>query len=607
MEKKTAVKADTDKKTNIAMKEISVEEGKLIMSMVATLDHYYPGVRAPRLELIFENGQDDRRMLVPQNSFEPDPTGKTGRVYAHYIFDLENVFWNCVWNKCRIRFELDYDGTLYQDVPIKVEYLDPLQKEFLIPGESWIEIRMEEPVDNSPEYQPNRLQTVLAVILRFMNMLLGLAFLPWYVIDVLGIMYLGTERKDPVLEKEGGFFHRLVHYVGWRYFSFCRNTRGMTGLKRDFLKLSYQLFSAFNTKKKGILFLSDRRDDMTGNFEFIYPYLEKESDRHVRTWLHAGTLQEISFGQLFDLAVKAAKARVIVVDDFTPFLQIMGICTKTDIVQLWHACGAFKTFGFSRLGKKGGPKQNSKTHRDYSYCFVSAQHIAKYYAEGFGLSEKKVLPYGVPRTDMFFDEDLKQKIRKSIYDAHPGLKGKKVILFAPTFRGNGKISAFYDEKRFDPNQIARDLPEEYVIIIKHHPFVEMTYNIKPEYRERVYDFSAESEINELLFITDILITDYSSVIYEASLLNIPMLFYAYDLESYIASRDFYSGFEKFVPGKIVRNRKALVKAILEEDFEHEKVEVFCRDNFDIRDGKASQRVGHFISQLADGRNKHEIR
>ena len=127
----------------------------------------------------------------------------------------------------------------------------------------------------------------------------------------------------------------------------------------------------------------------------------------------------------------------------------------------------------------------------------------------------------------------------------------------------------------------------------------MTYNIKPEYRDRVYDFSAESEINELLFVTDILITDYSSVIYEASLLGIPMLFYAYDLESYVASRDFYSGFEKFVPGKIVRNRKALTKAILEEDFEQEKVDIFCRQNFDIRDGKASKRVGDFIAQLVE--------
>jgi CDP-ribitol ribitolphosphotransferase len=94
-----------------------------------------------------------------------------------------------------------------------------------------------------------------------------------------------------------------------------------------------------------------------------------------------------------------------------------------------------------------------------------------------------------------------------------------------------------------------------------------------------------------------LITDYSSVIYEASLLNIPMLFYAYDLENYVATRDFYSGYDHFVPGKIVRTQDELLTSIKEEDFSHEKVEEFCRHNFDIRDGKAAERIAGFIGEL----------
>ena len=140
------------------------------------------------------------------------------------------------------------------------------------------------------------------------------------------------------------------------------------------------------------------------------------------------------------------------------------------------------------------------------------------------------------------------------------------------------------------------LPDDYVLIIKHHPFVRLKYKIPERYQNRIFDYSGESEINDLLFITDLLITDYSSVIYEASLLNIPMVFYAYDLENYIATRDFYSGYEHFVPGKIVRSQEELESAIIEGDYKAELVEAFCHRNFDIRDGQASRRIADFIKE-----------
>ena len=174
-------------------------------------------------------------------------------------------------------------------------------------------------------------------------------------------------------------------------------------------------------------------------------------------------------------------------------------------------------------------------------------------------------------------------------------------MFAPTFRGTIKDTAYYDMDKFDPNKVIASLPEEYVLIIKHHPFVtqkKFKHKIAKKYKKRIFDFSAESEINDLLFITDLLITDYSSVIYEASLLNIPMIFYAYDLEDYISDRDFYFEYEITVPGKIVFTQEELVQSILDQDFEHEKVEEFCRKNFDLRDGKASKRIADFILEKA---------
>ncbi|MBR5046925.1 MAG: CDP-glycerol glycerophosphotransferase family protein, partial [Eubacterium sp.] len=329
-----------------------------------------------------------------------------------------------------------------------------------------------------------------------------------------------------------------------------------------------------------------------------YEHLKKEKGIPFHFWLHPEEIRDAGIPMLLDMARKLGKSKVVVTDDYVPYFQELQLNRKTKLVQLWHACGAFKTFGFSRTGKPAGPRQNSNQHRNYDYAFVFSKYIAKYYAEGFGLAQEKIVPYGVPRTDIFWDEKVKEKIRAGLYDSYPELKGKKVILFAPTFRGNGKNSAFYEKKRFDPNRFIKALPEDYILLIKHHPFVKLEYKIKEANASRVFDFSDKSEINHLLFITDVMITDYSSVVYEASILDIPMLLYAYDLENYISSRDFYTEYKNFVPGKIVRTQEELVESILNHDYHQELVKAFCQKNFDIQDGQASRRVADFILKIA---------
>lgn len=576
------------------IKEISLEGNELTLSLAVECEHYRPGIHAPRIELVFDNGQDSRRMILPNNAFDADQSGKHGIAYATYTYSLNNVFWNCKWQKCQLSIDIEYDGETYKKVPMEVEFENPAMQRVLQFHDNYYEICLKKPVDAILPKTPNFLQTILAVFLRLINGVLGIILLPWFCIDILGLMFLGTERQDNKLE--GNTIKKYITYVAWRYFTFNRNTRGRVGFKQDTYKLAYQMFNALHPKKKGILFLSTRRNDLTGNFEYIYQYLKEDPNVKIRFWLHPEDFKKSSMLHLFSLAWKAATVKVIVVDDYVPHLDTMQISGKTKVIQLWHACGAFKTFGFSRIGKKGGPLQEGITHRGYSYAFVSSKNIAKYYAEGFGISEDKVLSYGVPRTDMFFDEKVKNEICNRLFTQYPKLQGKKVVLFAPTFRGNGKISAYYEQERFEPNQFVESLPEDYVLLIKHHPFVSLKYEIEEKNADRIFDFSGESEINELLFVTDVLVTDYSSVIYEASLLNIPMLFYAYDLENYIASRDFYSGYEKFVPGKIIRTQEELCQAILKGDFEHEKVQRFCEENFDIRDGKASERVAGFIRE-----------
>ena len=349
-------------------------------------------------------------------------------------------------------------------------------------------------------------------------------------------------------------------------------------------------------KKNRIVFISNRREAISGNYEYIYDKLIDNKKLDIRTVFDTteGYLTCFKYGYYM------ATAKVLLVDDYIELIYKLPRREDNYLIQVWHACGAFKTFGFSRLGRPGGQKQKNNAHRNYDFCTVSSSEICKYYAEGFGLSLEKVVPTGVPRTDVFFSKEYKEKARSEIYSKYPELKDKKVILFAPTFRGNGKKTGFYPENRFDFIKLYEHFKGEYVIIIKHHPFVNNRVEIPAEYEGKIIDMSENEELNELLFITDILITDYSSVVFEASLLDIPMLFYSFDLQNYIATRGFYYEYDSFVPGKIVYNMDSLIEAIDKKDFESEKIDAFKHKFFDELDGKAGKRVADLVAVICAG-------
>ena len=118
--------------------------------------------------------------------------------------------------------------------------------------------------------------------------------------------------------------------------------------------------------------------------------------------------------------------------------------------------------------------------------------------------------------------------------------------------------------------------------------------IPKKYKDRIIDLSEDSELNDLLFVTDVIITDYSSLVFEASLLYIPMVFYVFDLEKYINERDFYFDFKLYAPGKIVYSLEQLISAISTNDFCTERIKPFADMFFDYRDGKSTERVVKLI-------------
>ena len=204
----------------------------------------------------------------------------------------------------------------------------------------------------------------------------------------------------------------------------------------------------------------------------------------------------------------------------------------------------------------------------------------------------KFYPVGIPRTDIFFDEDYKKKTCERVYAEFPGAKeAKRVILYAPTFRGNSAVDAHFPMEKLDFEEWGELCKRtDSYLIVKMHPFVQEKINIPEKYRDCIADAAQYREVNDILFITDLLITDYSSIIYEFSLLRRPMLFYAFDQIMYVSTRDFYEPYEDIVPGRIIKRFDQLMEALEKEEYDTDKIEWFIKKNFAYTDGKSTDRV-----------------
>lgn len=365
----------------------------------------------------------------------------------------------------------------------------------------------------------------------------------------------------------------------------------LKAFKRRFFKLFYMGFSMLPINKNKVTFASDSRSEINGNFFFVYEELYKQNlNLDIKMIFNERINNRKSLLDLLRMAFQFATSKIILLDDFYPLIYPLKIRENADLIQVWHAAGAFKTFGYSRIGRPGGPSPHSRNHRNYTKVVVSSEGVRKHYAEGFGVSIDNVYATGVPRADIFFDNDYKSYVRKTLQTKYPFLKDKKVILFAPTFRGNGQASAYYPFEILNLKKLYEELHEEYVFLFKIHPFVNNEFHIPYAYADFFYDFSHYREINDLLLVTDILITDYSSVCFEFALLNKPMLFFAFDVDQYIEERDFYYDFFDFIPGPLLKTTSEIVDTIKNKDFELEKIKPFVDYFFDDTLGKASENV-----------------
>src|SRR5690625_4838579 len=284
-----------------------------------------------------------------------------------------------------------------------------------------------------------------------------------------------------------------------------------------------------------------------------------------------------------------ATSKTVFVDNYYGFLAVTAFRSNTTCVQLWHAAGAIKQFGLRDLSIENRSakayKRFKQVYQRFDHVVVGSEKMATIFKEGFGISDQQILRTGVPRTDFFFDALSKEEVGNTLEILFPIIHEKRVILYAPTYRDN---ELNVSNMKLDIENMYSQLREDHVLFLRLHPAV--TVEVKNTYPDFVYNVSNEYNINHLLLITDILITDYSSIPFEFALLNKPMIFFAYDIDEYADARGFWDNYDKLVPGPIVENTDDLIDVLKAGNYNMEQIETFSNEWNQYSDGNSSKRL-----------------
>lgn len=357
----------------------------------------------------------------------------------------------------------------------------------------------------------------------------------------------------------------------------------MSYLKHKVYGLIFKLFNHTGIVKNRISFIIDSRESFKGNLDYIKKEFEKRGDFEFY-FFYKDKLSFDSFKKL------SSSKYIFLNDNFFP-LAFMDFKDENTIVQLWHAPGASKKFGGSVDFESREILGMISEKTDY--LIVTSKNVIGNYSEAFQISEDKIKPLGLPRMDYYFEDHDLDRLRREFLQKFDVSPDKKIILYAPTFRDEEKYNNVFDY--LDLEKFNCELGSEYVLALRLHPKIKNFYSKDISSEGKYIDVSDFESEQELMLLSDILITDYSSIMIEYSALNKPTVFFTYDLDYYLANeRGFYYDFESTVPGPIVFSSDELIDAIKNDQFDKSKISEFVKTQFDEIDGHSSERIVDYL-------------
>ncbi|MEC1544807.1 CDP-glycerol glycerophosphotransferase family protein [Bacillus halotolerans] len=266
-------------------------------------------------------------------------------------------------------------------------------------------------------------------------------------------------------------------------------------------------------------------------------------------------------------------------------------------LQTWHGT-PLKKLGFDI--EVDGPEKLARENfylesRNWDYLISANRYSSNIFKRAFKFN-KRVLELGYPANDIFFKKDI-SGLRDELKEKIGIPKDKKVILYAPTWRDNESSASWQHsfEIKINLNDFMEKLSDEYILLLRMHHLISDSIVISNEYKDHIFNVSSYDDIQELYVISDILITDYSSVFFEFANTKKPILFFAYDYNLYKEEiRGFYLDMKKDLPGPIVESSEELlnsIKNIKQVEIEYKSTyDQFVKKYCEIEDGNSARKI-----------------
>lgn len=307
--------------------------------------------------------------------------------------------------------------------------------------------------------------------------------------------------------------------------------------------------------EKGLVLFADghtRNGSIPFSMQKMYEAVKDLSDYHIESYLTSfqstGYISMLRWIRRF-MKRYAVSEYVFICDNFLP----VSSCRKrkeTTVVQLWHSGGILKKSGYDTTDDI--PKMyKGNVYQNYDLVTVSAPAVVPVFNSFMRMQEGIVQATGTSRSDWYFDESWNAANRERFYDRYPEARGKKVVMWAPTFRGNAGNPELYGMDAIQA--VMQETKEQYFWLIKLHPHLE------GKGMESNCDILSE----KLLAVTDLMITDYSSILFDYLTYQKPFVLFAPDLAEYESTRGFYLPYDSY-PAAVVTEGSQLKDAIVQE-------------------------------------------
>lgn len=362
-------------------------------------------------------------------------------------------------------------------------------------------------------------------------------------------------------------------------------------LKNILLTLILAIFYPFSLLQKvnanEITFISLESKTLTRDFETINAALVARGQYELTYHLFEyapGIKNQLAYVIACIQQLFAINRSHLVLLDFNNFV-VSKFKRKSGVtvLQLWHATGAIKQFG------------NSVTRdykiKNYDYAIVNSEFFVETFSQAFNVKKENIKITGIPETDKLFNQERIIENESYLCEKYPKIIGKTIVTYAPTFRGRfGK--GFYETK-IDLDLIQKSLGDDYAIIYKPHPLIT---NSRYQDNDNII-YMQEESIKKVFAVTDVLVSDYSAIIYDYLVTQKPLIAYVPDLKEYSLTPGIIFDYEQEFPGAIVKNDKDLVNEIKAIHTCNNKQSNLYDKIFQYRDGQSLYRVIELIENI----------